>query len=122
MIAPTRWTSTTRTDSVTSRTNEPASRPDRASAVCTSVTNSGSWSWHAETLTETVSSRWPCSCQARHWRTASFSTHRPTGTISRLRSSSGMKSNGGTEPISGWSQRSNASIPTISPPSLNNGW
>ena len=53
--------------------------------------------------------------QRRSSRHASRRTHAPSAAIRPLASASGMKSNGGTTPRSGWCQRTSASTPRISP-------
>jgi len=54
-----------------------------------------------------------CFDQAAPWRRASRSTQRPIPVIAPVSSASGMNSNGGMSPRSGWFQRTSASNPIV---------
>ncbi len=113
-----------RADSVTSRHSAPGARPDFSSTATVSATRPGWCSWVGERLTLIRRAAPPCSCcQTRAWRTASSRTHRPRGTISPVRSASGMKRSGPSTPYCGWDQRTSASAPCTVPSRMwTSGW
>ncbi|CAM5653473.1 hypothetical protein SANTM175S_08025 [Streptomyces antimycoticus] len=111
-------------DSVSSSCSRCGGSPVSARIVPTSATRSESHTWRTATLTLTTSG-WVglASCQARAWRQAVRSTHRPSGTIAPFSSASGMNRFGDSRPNCGWSQRTSASTPRTTPsPSPTSGW
>src|SRR5205814_1684711 len=94
-----------------------AGSPVAASTPATTCGNVGSSSCRAETFTAMrAGARSPySSSHAAACRHAVSMTQAPSGTISPVRSATGMKSAGDTKPRSGWFQRTSASTPVMSP-------
>ena len=95
------------TDSVTSSSSRSAGRPLFASALVTTATKPGSWSWSGDTFTATRTSPGQ---RAASWH-AVLSTQAPIGAISLASSASGTNLAGEIGPYSGCVQRSSASNP-----------
>src|ERR1017187_5986183 len=98
-------------------------RPVSASVAATVSARSPRANCTAEVLTATCMGPYPASRHNLPWRQASCSTRAPIGMMSPLSSAIGIRTDGGTRPNFGLSQRTSASNPATRPVAKSNcGW